>query len=272
MVNVFHWKKRPFVYATVLTLGFALLLNILENLPDNFFFSAALILYVVLLFELFSTRFYAQRILDQFELPPVEGEDRLAQLIHHIILPTFTYVGLVIFLFFNHQHSLNILLLVLVWAIFAILFTNIRAYYEDKFKLERITHNVYDFLMLIISFISIDAILNIFSYTDAARILIVLAVAVTLIFLGFLVLIRYGLTNLSHIRVMLGTIIVFAALLYIFLLYGQSLSLVSFIGTLFFYYLIAYFNHVLDDSFSGKVLLEYVLVFSIIVTVLYGIS
>lgn len=272
MLHILHWKKRPLVYALVVTVGFAFLLTILENLPADYFFMAAGIIYLVLLFELYSTVFYASRLLDQFQLPPVDDKDKLPQLIHHLVLPTVIYLGLVIFLFFNHQHSLNLFFIILVFVIFSVLFTNIRAFYEDKFKLEAATHNIYDFLMLIISYIATDAVLNIFSFAQSSVVMIIFFTGLVLLLLGALVLLRYHLYSGRNMVILTVLILVYSVVTGLLINLGLNISVVALISTLEFYYLLAYYNHVLDNSLSGKVITEYILVFLIIITFLYGIN
>ncbi|MFQ5492804.1 MAG: hypothetical protein ACE5DX_01440 [Candidatus Dojkabacteria bacterium] len=271
MKNIFHWKKRPFVYAIIITVGFAFLISILENLSDGFFFMGAIALYFVLLFELFITISYAKRLLDQFELPQVNSKHVQVQLVHHLVLPSLAYYSLIAYLFFNHQLSLKLLTLALVFVIFAILFTNIRALYEDKYKLEQSTHSIYDAIMILTAFLGTDALLNSLSFIGSPTILILLSVTALLALLGVLVIVRYQLLKPIFVLELVITIILFNIVLYILLSIGLAVFITSFLSTLFFYYILAFLSHLHEGTASKKILIEYVIVFAIMIVVLYGL-
>ena len=272
MRKILHWKRRPFVYAFVLSVGFALLLSTLRDAAIKNYFIGSAVLYLVLVFELYSTKFYAQDVLSQFKLPPVESKDKNVQLIHHLLLPSFIYIGLVGFVFFNSLRSIDLLIVTVSFLIFTVLFTNVRAYYEDKFQLEHSTHSIYDIINIISLFVFTDSILNLFNYFGmnlyfAAGII----VAMFLLF-SVLVLMRYFLLNMHQIGVLLGTVIAVGVSMVLFIMFGFAFLLISFLVSLLFYYQLAYYNHLRDDTFSKEILFEYVVVFFILIVLIFGVS
>ncbi|KXK26234.1 MAG: hypothetical protein TR69_WS6001001229 [candidate division WS6 bacterium OLB20] len=260
------------IYAAVITNGFWFLISLLENLPDHFYVGASVILYAVFLFELYSTKYYAQRLLDQFALPQVDEKDRTVHLIHHVILPSVTYWSFIVFTFFNHQRSLQLPLLAIIFVTFAVLFTNIRAYYEDKFKLEQYTHSIYDMLMLIVLFIATDANINLFGFLGSRVWISSFFIIAAFLVMAALTLVRYHVLLRDAVAMLVtwGALAI-STLLILQAFYFQPFA-VSFLFTLLLYYFIALLHHRLDMSLSWKVISEYVVVFLIFIVLLFGVA
>lgn len=270
-MSISKWKKRPFFYAAVLTVGFAALITFLENLPDNFFFAGVVILYLTLLFELYSNQFYAEKILDQYELPQVVDKDTLVHNIHHKLFPSLTYFALVGFLYFNHQTSVELIFLGIVFIVYSLLFTNIRAYFEDKYKLEEVTHSVYDILSLIIVFALSNSISHIY-WINGQNLLTIILNVLLLGTMSFVILLRLHVFRLKYLAATSILAIAYTVLVFFLLAWGLNILLISFLTMLFYYYLIAYLSHLKDRTASVKVLLEYIVVFLIFLVLIYGIS
>src|SRR3989344_1294626 len=101
-------KKRPLIYAIIMTIGFIFLQNLLQTLPEQYFLTGILLLYPLLIFELLITRYSAKLLLKQYSLPPVsENKESLSHLVHHVVLPSLIYFSSVSFLFFHRQPSLQ---------------------------------------------------------------------------------------------------------------------------------------------------------------------
>lgn len=272
MKTIINHKRRPLIYATSITVGFAFLLSIIHNLPDSFYFTAAIILYLVLVFEIFSTRFYSRKLLDQFELPQVEAEQKLIQLIHHLFLPSITFFSLVVFFYFNRQYSLILVLLILSFFIFFILFTNIRAFYEDKFKLELLTHNIYDFLTLIIVFLASDSMILTFGLLETNLILETIINFFILLLLALLVTLRYKMFRPRIIRNLLLYLLIYSPVYFLLLNEGIASLLLSIVNSLIMYYYIAFSNHYQEGTVKRGVIAEYVIVFLIIISMILGLA
>lgn len=270
-MNIINWKKRPLVYALVITSGFWFLISLLENLPDRFYFVGSVFLYLILLFELYSTKYYARRLLDQFQLPQVDEKDKLIHLIHHFILPSFAYFSFVLFVFFNHQKSAHLIILAIIFIIFSVLFTNVRAYYEDKFKLEQGTHAIYDIIVIIMMFVSSDSALQTFGFLGSSGWVTLAAILIAYTVLSMLLLIRKQQINNKSLQ----TLVVGALLLIAFLLVLQSFRFnnfaVALLSTLLFYFVVAVFHHQQVSSLSKAIIGEYFVVFLIFIVLMYGV-
>lgn len=272
MKHIIHLKKRPFIYAFIVSVGFAFLIDIVRNTPALNFITATFILYIVLLFELFSTYFYASELLTQYKLPPVESNQHQIQFIHHILLPSIIFFSMAGFIFFNSHQSLDFILLIINFALFSVLFTNIRAFYEDKFKLEALTHTIYDIFNIIGVFLFTSVTLNTLIYFGFSLYFTPFILILFITLLAFIVLIRYRSTTLYFKRVLAVLILFSVIIVSISIALKLSLFIISFSATLLFYYFLAFLNHKLEDSFSKEILFEYVIVFCMMFVLIVGIS
>jgi hypothetical protein len=269
-MNILAWKKRPFIYSLIVTTGFAFLLSILDNLPDSFYFTGSAVLFLIFVFELFSTHYYAARILEQFGFPPLSDEKRMITFIQHSILPTFAYFGIVLFLFFNHHPYLNFAWLLLIFIMFSLLFTNIRAYHEDKFNLEATTNGIYDILLLVISFVTADGIVNASRFAGLNNLFVAFLISVLSIVLCILVFIRYRYLKPRHFKLLGAVVLLIFVTAFVLVSAGLSALAVAMAVSLLLYYLIAYINHKRDGTATASVFAEYLVVFLILLVILYG--
>jgi hypothetical protein len=272
MKQIFSWKKRPFFYSFVITVGFAFLLSILHNLPENFYFSAAAVLYFLFLFELFNTRYFAQKILEQFGFAPLTDETALILFIHHLVLPTLAYIGIVLFLFFNADPNFNLFWLILIFILFSVLFTNIRAHYEDKYKLEELTANIYDIYTLVIAFVTADGLENAARSAGLNPGFVVALILLLLFLLALISIIRYSLLRPKVFRVVLPSFIIITLVLFLLVSSGLAAGQIALISTLMLYYIIAFLNHYRDGTLNMNVITEYVVVFLLLLVIVYGSS
>jgi len=248
-------KKRPLIYAIIITIGFIFLQNILHTAPDQYFFLGMLMLYPILLFELLITRYYAKLLLNQFALPPVnEDQDRFAHIIHPLV-----YFSLVCFLYFHKQLSIQPFLFVIILLIFWLLFTNIRAYYEDKFKLELLTHNIYDIITILAVFFILDSFSNIIGSNNFNVNLVFFPQTFSFLLFFKLICIRYKITGKFLILILLSVIL--GAVAVILTNIGLSELAISFLLSETFYFIFAYMLHMHDGSASLKILSEYFIIF-----------
>ncbi len=272
MKQILSWKKRPFFYSLVITVGFAFLLSILHNLPESFYFSAAGVLYFLFLFELFNTRYYAQKILEQFGFAPLTDETALILFIHHLVLPTLAYIGIVLFLFFNSDPNFNLFWLVLIFILFSVLFTNIRAHYEDKYNLEELTANIYDILTLVIAFVAADGLENAARSASLNNGFVVALILLLLFLLAIISIFRYRLLKPQVFRVVLPSFFAITLVLFLIVSSGLAAGQIALISTLMLYYIIAFLNHYRDGTLNLNVITEYVVVFLLLLVIVYGSS
>ncbi|MEI7579643.1 MAG: hypothetical protein WCJ58_06480 [bacterium] len=268
-MRILHWKKRPFMYAAVISVGFLFLINTLQNFPIKYFFISALILYLILLFELFSTKFFSEQLLQQFSL--LSSNDQQKQKIyslHQLILPTTLYLSLLGFIFFHHQSNIEFFTLSLVLILFFILFNNIRAHFENKYLLEQHTSGIYDMISLISIYLYCDTVINIFIRNNWNTGFLPIALIIIVIFYLGLCLIRMEIISLKILQI--AGIIYFSIfiILEILVLFLTNLFTFSIITTLLFYYSLAFFHHWKDNSFTKSIIAEYIVVFFILLVLL----
>lgn len=156
-------NKRPIFYSLILSIGFCVLIFILEYNPEKNYFLGSVVLYIILMFEIYATWAMGRKKLKQLEVPILDQYSQLTQVIMHYSLPSLAYWAIVGFIYTNTSFSISILLIIIIFILFLTLFINIRAYYLDKFRIEEKTHYIYDVLKLFIYFLIIYT-LYIFEY------------------------------------------------------------------------------------------------------------
>jgi len=260
-------RNRPVIYGVILGLGFGLLINISNNQNPIRFVFASIVLYIILLFELLNTEYHAKTLLEQLKLPPIDHDVEL-HTIHHLLIPSQLFFGLAGFIYFNSIDSLNIFVLTVSIILFSILFTNIRAYYEDKFKLEMYTHHIYDAIGVVISFLSSNLILFFFKYfglnLQYASLPIVVLYISSILFNAY----RYKILNAAIIQ---NTVISAGLVLFfniVFVKIGFNVFYLSFLNAIFNYFVTALIIHKVEDTFNRKTIFEYFVVFLLLVVLI----
>lgn len=268
MKEITHWKKRPFIYAFVTTVGFMYLSFLLNSYPTIYYIYAVLILYLVLIFELLSTRFYARELLNQFALKSHAHHDHGVHNIHQILLPSLMYFSLALFLFFVLNKAVLVAIYLFIFIVFTVIFTNIRAYYEDKFVLEEKTNNIYDIINIVLIFVASYGVLSLFNYVDQSIYLALLTLMALYLVILTITLYRYNALRTELIIYMAALILGFLVASGILLYLGASIAVISLLLGSLFYLIIAYLNHLRDDTMSVGVISEYIVVFFLFVVVI----
>jgi hypothetical protein len=262
MFNSWQRNLRSYFYGFVMALGLVFLQQLGATSSFTTFLLGLLVLELVLLMEIYTTFRYASSLLRQLDLPSVEIYKRNAQLVYHLLLPTLTYFGLAGFIYTNNISSLTLVYFFVSWLLFALLFINIRAYYEDKFKLEKQTHVVYDLIKITLFFTITDTILNLSSRYDFNFFVLAGLVFCLTSLLTLLIFLRYsGINQLFNIVLILLaglTIGYLTATLQVFL--DQQNLLVAFYSALVFYIFNAILHHELAKTLRIATVLEYILV------------
>lgn len=196
---------RAFFYAGLLTVGFYLLIEILDNssvisttvnswqfvnlMPNIQFLFASIILYLLLLLELQTTTYWGKKRNSQLEIPIVEKHHEFSHYLLHIFMPSIAYWSLVGFVYFNLNYQVWGFFLGVVFIVFSLLFSNIHAYFNNNMKIEEETHKIYDFLKIVIFFtgvysifeawytFSLDALLTAFIVTLFTQLILFLYVS-----------------------------------------------------------------------------------------------
>lgn len=197
LLKFFKINIRPIIFTIILTFGFVVLIYIQTFNPPEYFIVGSLVLYLLMLLEFFSVRFWAKRKLEQLNMPMIDQYSHATHLVLHIFLPTLAYWAIAIFIFFDPNPGIWFPFIIFIFFLFLVLFINLRAYYEDKFQLEKSTHYVYDLLKLLIYAILVFNIYSLaFAYSINIFILFVLIFLTTCLMLS-LNLVRYNHLNKS---------------------------------------------------------------------------
>lgn len=270
MKKLVSYSKRPYVYAVLLSLGMILLSSIIHNSTLRTYILASVLLYGLLLFELFSTRYHAEHFEDQYELGEIHPVHHRANLVHHLIIPTVLFLSLVLFLFVNSQLHILLLIIILSLVLFSILFTNIMAYYEDKLRLEKRTANIYDIVSLVAVFLLSYSLTIAVPYFEFPESMAVLLITALVLVIGYLTIARYHLLTLANLSI----VIVMSAIVLISGLVLNQLSIstlgITLTSSFYFYFLLVICNHLEDNTLDWKIITEYlaILVFSYVVILL----
>jgi hypothetical protein len=180
------------------------------------------------------------------------------------VLPLIAYVGFIGFIYTNNQTSLSLIYFSVSFLIFSLLFINVRAYYQDKFKLEQQTHIVYDLIKIFLFFTIIDSLLNLSSQYDFNFFVVAGLVFTTSSLLTLLILLRHkhlGYFNL--VLVLLSGLAIGYLTSALQALLDTKTLIASFYSTLIFYIFNAILHHDLERTLRFNVVLEYSLVAAI---------
>lgn len=268
MQSLLHHNKRPLVYALALTFGFGLLVNLQHLFSTADFFTIGCVLYLFLLLELVSTRFLANRLADQYAIDFKRETGHAVHVIHHKVLPSLLYFGLLIFAYFNNSPVVNFALVFFVFMTFLTVFTNIAAFYEHKFKLEKSTSNVYDLISIIIFFLIVNDIWHIFAYFDLQPFAASFWSALTFFALGLLALIRLDTANFKHDLALFLAAMVLIPVHLLLIYWDVTMLFSNLLLVLYYYYFLAFAHHWAEKTASFKVFLEYLLVFGLFIVIL----
>jgi hypothetical protein len=272
MYNIFSWKKRPFIYAIVLGIGFLFLVNILKESPPIFYLRGVIVLYLVFVFEVWGTIYYAKKLMHQYKLDTnFDNNSKFIRLINHLILPTLLYFGITIFIYLHNINSFIYIIIFFSVILFAILFTNIRAYYEDKFRLEMFTHNIYDLTSILVFFIWSYVSIGILFYFGYNIYFSQLIVLILMMLMNLLIIFRLNI--ISKQNIFISMLLAFAIISFniTLLWFNINYFTIAFFDTIIFYYTLAYFNHSKEDTLSSKVIREYILVFALLLVIIFGV-
>lgn len=252
---------RSLLYATFITAGFGILIHIITFNPPRFFVFGSLILYVLLVLELVTTRFWANKKLEQLNIPIVDRYDQSTQLILHLTIPSLTFWAFCLFIISNLNPNFWIVLLFLSLIIFSLIFINIRAYYEDKFRLEKSTHYVYDFIKLLVyGLITYSIFFMKLSYEFNNYLV------AGLIFLLSLVIMSLNLVRYKHVEkstivfIFLNSLIISLISLSLLAFFELSIFKLTLLTFILFYIGIGVLHHKNKGDLSKSIVVEYIVV------------
>ncbi|MBP9758938.1 hypothetical protein KBD45_04520, partial [Candidatus Dojkabacteria bacterium] len=265
---------RAFFYASILTIGFYLLIQILDNssiietsipwlkfinvMPNLQFVFGSLILYILLLGELQATTFWGKKRGHQLEIPIVEKHHEFNHYLLHLFLPSIAYWSLISFVYFNLNYQFWAFFLGIVFIVFSLLFSNIHAYFINNMKIEEETHKIYDFLKIVIYFTGIYSIFEAWYTFNLDNIL----TSVLIILFSELILFLY-VSKYHHLYDSIYILTILAALLagIITFIILNIKSLISFdhifVLTTYFFFITGIIHHKIKRDLTFKIFGEY---------------
>lgn len=266
------YNRRSIFYSIVVTFGLFFLM-VTEKSSPSLFLIFTLILYLVVLFEMYFTWFISKEKLKQFNLPLMSSYTKFKEFLHHLVLPSLLLFSLAGFIYFNNQLGLRIPLLIISFIVFLSLFVNLRAFYQDKFGLEQSTYYVYDIIEMIIFFSFTNFILHFVEINNLSSLLAVFFIGLLTLILLTLNLYQSDNLNLRDFAFIL-VLTFLMIIISLFLIFFTTFTLIgiNFLIFLGYYFLFGLLSHRLDSSLNWTVGLEYLSVFLICLGFLFGIS
>lgn len=264
MKNILFWiksKKNAFIYTTFLFCIFELLIGLYKEFApaelERFYVSAILfgvILFATLLYGLL----YIRKRYTSFEVSQVVWPLVRIHMLHQIILPILLYIGMVGFIFFYPRDIITQVMVVVVSAVYWLLFINIQAVYDRNFELQSFTHGIYNLVKIFTFFLVMTSSLELFHYLDASPLFTGLATFLISFVLLVLALVRYMQT--STISVIIA--IIFSFVIGVFGMVLGSLMFSSYFSlglyvTILYYLLSSLMNHKAEGTLNFSVIVEY---------------
>ncbi len=273
MKNFLKNNRRGIFYGFFVSIGLMFVLDLLITAGLNYFLVGSAILFLIFVTEILTSKLYSKKILTQMEIPQVDTYSRLSQLTHHIVLPTILYLSCLGIVYFYHLTLPKYFFFFICFFIFSLLFINIRAYYEDKFKLEERTHYIYDIIKFVTFFQFANTFLEIRNYFSFDKVIIYILIGFTALFINTLVTIRRHQLNFATFLFNLFTSTVIGLVAYLLNTYTDfSIIAISAYSLLVFYITSAILHHKLEGSLNREIALEYVAVLLLSLAILQGLS
>lgn len=253
--------------------GFLLLINAVEVLNESYFVFISFCLYFLLLLELVVTsNHYHIEHRKNTNAKYFLEHHKVAQYLHHISVPSLLYFGLVLFLYFNSQPSVYLLIIILSTVLFGILFENIYSFYHHSRALLKSTNYIYDVISGISVFLWTDVLLTWQRSEDLNPAIIVTLLIMVLGYFGVLALSRHvfvleflvGLgVLLTGYMLLIGLVLDITQTSVLFLSIFTTGAFIIFNGLL---------THYLEKTLTKSVLYEYLLMYMIVFSLIYAYS
>ncbi|MBN1915990.1 hypothetical protein JW796_03290 [Candidatus Dojkabacteria bacterium] len=273
MKNFLINNRRGIFYGFFISIGLIFLVELMINLEQKLFFIASIILYLVFVFEVLTSQIYSKKILAQMEIPQVDTYSKFSQFTHHLLLPTALYMSCLGIIYYYHLTLPKYFFFFICFFIFTLMFINIRAYYEDKFKLEERTHYIYDIIKFITFFQLTNTILETINYFGFDPFLSYVLIGMTAFMINTIVTIRRNQFNyLTIIFNLITTLVIIETVVALSSYTNFSILATSSYTLLVFYITSAILHHKLEGSLKKEVLLEYLVVLLLSLVILQGLS
>lgn len=248
---------RPFIYATIITIGFIILLGMLNEGLTDYYWIGSLFLFLIVLVELYFTANHYHVYHRRSTRKKYDFEHhKLIQYSHHIVLPSLYFLALTLFNFYNDQPSLIFLNLAMVFFSFFILFENVHSFYKHKFSLHKSTTYIYDLLGVLLVFLLVfDAFELIRNQKIEDSIFIVLAF---IFVFGLNVLLLTVRNSITKREILFGIVFTLAmTLLGQLTIFGDASAIsIAFLSGLIFRSYTIFINYTVEHIISKEELFE----------------
>jgi hypothetical protein len=270
--SFFH-NLRSLFYAFSVTSGIYVALQELhqnKNITGFIIFSIAL--FMIYIAEIISN-WYNKSSRVELNMDLNDKTNEFLHIFHKIILPILLYISLIGFGFYNFKDSSFIILLIAVFLIFFILFVNIRAFFEHKLSAEHKTHYIYDIIIFLIFFTTINFISNTTrNQPELTLVYSITAGALSFMLISMMLLRSKGIKPI-YLSYNLGASL-FIFIIFFLLHFDRVVNALQVaLGLLFVFYLsAALIHHRLMKTLTRDVFIEYLIVILLVLTITYGIS
>lgn len=259
---------RPAVYAATLVLGLSVAFDQLESGNSRNFAIVVLIVSIVLIIEIYTSWSFYQLQSAQGTTASFSTTDRLTHWAQHLLLPAITFYAEAAFIYFNQDRQIRWLLYVIGFAVFSLLFYNLRSFFEQNKHHELVSHYVYDILKLYLVFLLNNVTFNM--AVGPSRIILLFAVNFVLAAAFALLTFarRHSNFNLGH-QLWLGFTILSMPIISTIAAILISINPLEFalVMSIWYYISNATYHHYTDKSLRASTILEYVLVLVIVFTI-----
>ncbi|MBN1331276.1 hypothetical protein JW978_00110 [Candidatus Dojkabacteria bacterium] len=265
-------NTKQLLFATIITLAITLIVNAKNSGNGNAIYPAILLSSVILVIQVFVIYKRASQKLKQLQIPAVNRYKDSLEIFYHFVLPIVFFIDLCLFIYFNTVYLLTPVLLIFCFIVFLVLFINIRAYFEDKFKIELSTHFIYFFIINFTLFSFCIAILSI-SYSYSLPIILV-CILVAVFSSATLYFSHLESARLDFRLLLLIALFGFVCGIISAILFHEFSSILrtSFIVASLFYFLNSLITHKKEGTLEAAVVFEYLTVLALGFTVLFGIN
>ncbi len=253
-------NRRAFLYSFFLSVGFGFIIYIRETSQnfENFLYSL-LLLYFLLFVEIIFTYKIALRKLKQFNIPMVRRYNSSTQTILHIVLPSLLFWSFGCFIWINLNPGFWILLIPLIFFLYTILFINIRAYYLDKFVLEKNTHNIYELIKTVVYSLDIFIVTMLSQIYELENLAILgILFSLNLIFFCLIFLTKLHILKITYKISILILAVILTSFSYYLTSTGLDVFSQTFYATIVYYLCLSLLNHKLNHTLNREIVLEYV--------------
>src|SRR5690606_6419698 len=262
-----------FIYASGIT--FIMYITIdefhrFQNIPSFLIFSA--IIFIILLLENLIAVFARKKSIE-INLNFQDEVNELWHLFYKFILPLIYYISLVAFGYYNLFNTALYLVLAVTFFTFFVLFVNTKAFFDYIKTFESKTHYVYDIIKFLTFFTLINTISNYHLNHSDLSLLLALIVGIITFTLSSLMIQRVQ--KLNQVSLLYPTVlgIIVSVLFFALNQLSNFNPLQISLGLLFVFYLsLAIIHHVLLNTLTRAILLEYLVIASAVFIVVFGIT